>query len=255
MSSRITRPWSDGPQHPRLADGDVDIWHLTLPSSWNSSCDELFGLLDQREQDRARQMPRPADQASHVVAHAGLRDVLGRYLGAAPQSLRFSTGRHGKPYLADTRLSFSLSHTTGGALVAVSIPGPVGVDVESATGPDRSALADRFFSPREAQVLRTTPESDVPSRFLTYWTCKESFVKALGLGLSHPLNRFEIRFTDAPRQAEIWSAGRRRDEWHVRQLELPPPYVGAVTVRHRPRHLRTWTWRPQSVARPALPTP
>lgn len=244
IRSTEVRPWSHGPQRPVLGDSDVDVWRIDLPSSWNDTCDELIGCLDKHEQVRARQTARPEDRAAFVVAHAGLRDILGRCLDVPPRSLRFAAGRHGKPYLADARLSFNLSHADGKALVAVSVPGPVGVDIERATGRSFSPLADRFFSSREAQAVRTAPDEDRPSQFLAYWTCKESFVKALGLGLSHPLDRFEIRFADSPRQAEVWSAGRKRGEWHVRLLAMPLPYVAAVTVRRPPARLRTWTWSP-----------
>lgn len=253
-STRSMDSWPETRQHLAPRPGDTDVWRIALPSSWDTTCDHLLGLLDEGERGRAGNMVRERDRVAFVVAHGALRDILGHRLDLPPSSLRFRVGRYGKPYLADTRLSFSLSHTHGSALVAASAQGPVGVDIERATGADFSALADRFFTAREASAVREAADSGRPSRFLAYWTCKESFVKALGLGLSQPLDRFEIRFAGAPRRAEVWSGGRRREEWHVRQLPMAPSCFAAVTVRGPLARLRTWAWNPRATHRAARPS-
>lgn len=97
-------------------------------------------------------------------------------------------GEYGKPFLKDCPgIQFSLSHSGSRVLCALST-GAVGCDIQQ-TGSGNPALADRFFSPAEAAYLKAEGrETD----FYRLWTLKESFVKAVGLGLSLPLKEFTL---------------------------------------------------------------
>ena len=69
----------------------------------------------------------------------------------------------------------------------------VGADVESLDRAGRWVdLADRYFAPREAAALKRVAPPDRPMRFLEYWTLKESYIKARGLGLAIPLADFSF---------------------------------------------------------------
>ncbi|MFF2377964.1 4'-phosphopantetheinyl transferase family protein [Streptomyces xiamenensis] len=235
------------PYRTGLAAGTVDVWHIGLPGdgAGAGAVRGLPPLLDARERARAAAMVSERDRTAFTVARTALRDILGRYLDRDPAALRFGAGRYGKPYLEDTRLAFNLSHTAGAALLALAAPGPVGVDIERITAADRTAMAERWFAPAEAAAVRAgAGRAGAPSPFWAYWTCKESYVKALGLGLTHPLDRFEVRFAEATADAAVFRGGRRHDGWRVRRLDLPAGYAGAVTVRGPLTRLRTWSWTP-----------
>jgi 4'-phosphopantetheinyl transferase len=69
---------------------------------------------------------------------------------------------------------------------------PVGIEVERIDHQiEIETLADRFFSAPEAESL-TRGRADARSRFIDLWTLKEAFIKALGTGLSQPLNAFSF---------------------------------------------------------------
>lgn len=102
---------------------------------------------------------------------------------------------YGKPYFpALPDFHFSLSHSADRVLCAVS-PAPVGCDVEG-TGRYNPKLAERCFHPDESAWLFSLPEAERPDGFLRLWTCKESFIKAVGLGLGMPLRDFAVSFGD-----------------------------------------------------------
>ncbi|MCL6449206.1 MAG: 4'-phosphopantetheinyl transferase superfamily protein [Armatimonadetes bacterium] len=54
-------------------------------------------------------------------------------------------------------------------------------------------IAGKFFSPSEAKDIITLPEKARQERFYDYWTLKESYLKARGMGLSIPLNQFSLQ--------------------------------------------------------------
>jgi len=154
-------------------------------------------------------------------AHARVRSVLASYVGAKPEALTFVHGLHGKPEIESAgRLRFNVSRSGSVGVLAVTWGRDVGVDVEQidarrAVGP----IADMLFDADEAAELRSLPEARRVRRFFELWTRKEAYAKALGVGLSVPLERLR-----PPRG------------WSLVDLPLGSDHVGALCVRgRRPR--------------------
>lgn len=118
--------------------------------------------------------------------------------GRPPSQLEFSVTPGGKPILVGAAgrpspLAFSLTHTRGLVACAIGLAA-VGIDAEDATrDADVDGVAERFFAAAERDALMRLPEDARRSRFFELWTLKESLLKALGLGLSHPLE--DLAFT------------------------------------------------------------
>lgn len=201
----------------------------------------LTALLSPDERERAASFRFDSDRHMSIVARAALRVLLGRWLGRAPESLRFTKGTEGKPALEG--IEFNVSHSSGRVAIAISHE-EVGVDVE---GPrevrDRLGIAERFFAPSEAAIVRATPE-----RFLDYWTAKEAVIKAVGGGLSIDLTSFEVDPV-----AGAWTPIRNRsgdarlDGWNVfalprdgRGLWMALASRGTATPALQELDLTTW---------------
>lgn len=93
----------------------------------------------------------------------------------------------GKPYLRDwPGVQFNLSHSGAYGVCAIS-NAPVGVDIEMIR-PLRQDVAKRFFTKVEQEYLSARPTED----FFRLWTRKESFTKAIGKGLTLPMDRFSV---------------------------------------------------------------
>lgn len=93
----------------------------------------------------------------------------------------------GKPYLKHfPGVQFNLSHSGPYGVCALSDT-PVGVDVELIRPLVRD-VAKRFFTETEQAWLSRRP----PEEFFRLWTRKESFTKALGKGLTLPLDSFSV---------------------------------------------------------------
>ena len=98
---------------------------------------------------------------------------------------------YGKPYLPRLPdVHFSLSHSGDTALCAVS-PKEIGCDIEAPHRYDEK-IAKRFFHSAEQEWLFSRPADEQADAFFRLWTCKESFIKAIGLGLSLPLDSFAV---------------------------------------------------------------
>jgi 4'-phosphopantetheinyl transferase len=197
--------------------------------------------------ERAGRFHFARDRDHYTVARAVLRDILGRYLGLAPASLRFKYNPFGKPSLDDGArgVRFNLSHSGGIALYAVALGREVGVDVEQLKDEmDCGGVAERFFSPSEVAALRTLPPEAQKRAFFDCWTRKEAYVKARGDGLSLPLDSFDVSVAPGEPAALL----RTRDDaceasrWTLRELSTEPGYAAALAVEGRDWRLRCWRW-------------
>lgn len=150
-------------------------------------------LLSADEHIRAARFHFERDAHRWRTGRSLLRQTLGDYLRADPKTLRFENGPFGKPYLPNSRLRFNASHSGAVLLLAFAWDQEVGVDVECLRDdfvPEE--LAVQVFSAREQAALRQTAPAERHAAFLSQWTAKEAYVKALGTGLSFPLTRLTL---------------------------------------------------------------
>jgi 4'-phosphopantetheinyl transferase len=159
-------------------------------------------LLTADERAKVARYHFEKDRHTSLVTRALVRTVLSRYAAVSPGDWRFVANEFGRPEISEPpeerSLRFNLSHTEGLVVCLVSRDREVGVDVENrARGGDLLNVADRFFSPFEVNALRALPPAEQMDRFFLYWTLKESYIKARGMGLAISLSAFSFDL-DAP---------------------------------------------------------
>jgi 4'-phosphopantetheinyl transferase len=214
---------------------DVYVWHAALDVEAGVAS-FLEDTLSADERDRADRFRFARDRRRFVAARALLRTILGRWLDRDPGGLSFLVGSHGKPYLAESDGEppfFNVAHSGDHALIAVTRHAPVGVDIEIVReAPDPLAIAERFFSARETAAIRQLPRDRQRLAFFQHWTLKEAYVKALGTGLSHPFDGFEVTLVAGgpPRLGSTDPAGQV-DGWSLRDLSNLPEYAAALAVQ------------------------
>lgn len=106
-------------------------------------------------------------------------------------SIIFQYGEKGKPYLPDSDIYFNISHS-GEWVVAAFAHNEIGIDVELIREPNYG-VANRFFSAKEIEQLNViTDPQQKKELFFDFWTIKESYLKAIGTGLTKPLSTFTV---------------------------------------------------------------
>ena len=154
-------------------------------------------LLTADERAKVSRYRFEKDRHTSLVTRALVRTVLSRYAAVSPGDWRFVANEFGRPEIQEPieerSLRFNLSHTAGLIVCLVSRGREVGVDVEDRSrGGNLLDIADRFFSPFEVNALRALPPGDQMDRFFLYWTLKESYIKARGMGLAISLSAFSF---------------------------------------------------------------
>ena len=213
----------------------VHIWQVNLHISLDSAA-RFTATLAPDERARAARFRFPEHRERFIAAHGALRDILSRYLNLPADQLAFSITQHGKPTLADPDhawLQFNLSHSGDLALIALTRDRPIGIDVEQMIPPDNyPRLVEQFFSANENAAFRALPESKRAAAFFAGWTRKEAYVKALGTGVSLPLDHFDVTMDpDAPARL---LADRRHPHhvitWSLHTFTPAPAYIASLAI-------------------------
>lgn len=209
----------------------VEIWLIGLDVAPDVA-ERLSASLDPEERASVAAR-RPAAARRYAVAHGAQREILGGRLGVDPAALRIERacascgGPHGRPVLPEhPEVVVSLSHSEGLALLAVAGGARVGVDLEVVRArPRLDRLAGRVLTPEEHDAWVASPPGHRLQVFLTAWTAKEAFLKALGEGIRRPLASVPARLPEG------WSSATpHAGEGRVTCLAVEAP---AIAVHER----------------------
>lgn len=241
--------WPSPPERLVLTPEEVHLWRADLEQE-TVEVAALFDTLSPDECLRANRYYFRRDSDDFVVARGVLRNVISRYLNISAREIRFSHNRYGKLRLrsCDTPLCFNVSHANGMALYAVGHARAVGVDIEYVRQ-DRlnDEIARRFFSVDEVAALRTLPSDLRTTAFFNCWTRKEAYIKALGEGLSHPLDSFTVSIVPGqPVRLLRADDPRETSRWTLMEVSIGVGYVASLAVEGAISTLRQWQWNEKS---------
>jgi 4'-phosphopantetheinyl transferase len=220
------------PSMPCLDPELIHVWRLSISSA---SIDELLPILSDDERARASRFAFQKDHNQFVAVRGWLRQLLGAYLQQPPSQLRFAYGVAGKPQLdcggGGVDLRFNVSHSHNTALLAFTVGREVGVDVEFIDNQvDVLELARTCFSPAERRALQACVSEKRLACFFRFWTAKESYIKALGGGLSIPLDAFTVDFRPDTTAARVRTRNPVYPAMTVHDLSLTECYSGAIAA-------------------------
>jgi 4'-phosphopantetheinyl transferase len=196
-------------------------------------------LLNAEESARRERFRFEKLRHDFLVARALVRATLSRYAAVQPANWQFAANSYGRPDIAEpsayTRLRFNLSHTRGLAACAVTWDRDLGVDVESIDRRNATEqIAHRYFAPAEVAELSSFPHAEQGHKFFDYWTLKESYIKARGMGLAIPLDQFAFCTLAKPHVTITFTPPLEDDpaSWQFFQASPSPRHRLALGVRH-----------------------
>jgi 4'-phosphopantetheinyl transferase len=181
------------------------------------------------EHERAARFRFERDARRYRAAHAGMRQILAQALALPPAAVHWQAGTHGKPFLPDhAGAHINLSHSGDWALFGLGAIAPIGVDIECHSDLiDPLALAAQHFTHQEQAWLHDASDADKLPLFMRIWTRKEACLKAIGAGLSIPVQAVETGVDQALSQTRIPVRGQL---CHASVCHVPLPVPGATAA-------------------------
>ena len=170
---------------------------ILLRTSESLTWEEISGYMGCIDKARRAVVNRKAndtDKINALLSRLLVMSEITRRTGLPERKIRFKLGSFGKPYLKDSELHFSLSHTRGAICAAFCEDGEIGVDVERRDRCVNEAMYKRVLS--EEERFHATSDTDL----IRFWVQKEAFLKRLGVGISRDLrgvNSLELPDTAA----------------------------------------------------------
>jgi 4'-phosphopantetheinyl transferase len=228
----------------------VHAWAFELDGT-SALVEQCRSYLSIGERQRADRFVFERDRVHHTVAHGVLRHLLGRYCGIRPESLQFSVTAAGKPSLArlpentvegppgnpagfPPGIHFNLTHSGGRALLGVSESRELGIDLEQVrSNIEALSISRNYFFGAERDAIEGALSVTRDNLFFRYWVAKEAVLKAQGIGLGFPLDRFRVDFLPGGEEARIETLdpGRLDGGWTVKMLACDAGWHAAVAAR------------------------
>lgn len=105
-------------------------------------------------------------------------------------------------------------------------------------------LAGNFFSQEEINALSKIDEKDRCRAFYRCWTRKESFIKAVGQGLSYPLDSFAVSLSDdhTAEFLKIDEPPGHKDSWQLHSFVPAEGYIAALSAKGKPKGIKFLDW-------------
>ena len=248
-----------------IANPPIDEWGLTSVGDelgadeahvWRAALDQpanviakLAPLLSEDEYQRAMRYYRPVDRDRFIVGRGILRKIISAYLALPPGQLQFTYNEYGKPAVSDDQndraLNFNLSHSAELILYAVTIGRVVGIDIEYIREDFATLeIAEHFFSKDEVAVLKSLPTDQRTIGFFNCWSRKEAFIKAKGMGVSYPLDRFTVSLAPdgPPALLKVDDDNREVARWKMFELKPGVGYAAALIAAEPPITLKQRHW-------------
>ncbi len=227
-------------QNKHCSVGEAHVWLLDP----EAVCDDLparLSVLSAEERARMASFRFESDRNAYAAAHLLLRGALTWCApGVPPAKWQLTNSRLDRPEIVAPNvcpgLRFNISHTRSLVACLVTREIDCGVDVEvQRQVEDMEGLAARVLSPAEISDLMALPTNLRATRFFRYWTLKEAYVKARGLGLSLPLDA--VSFDLGEESIAITIDPSLKDDgrdWRFEQWAPTEQHVVAVAIRSGP---------------------
>lgn len=211
-----------------IDDQAIHVWSLNFSDLSRSWLDDRLSWLSAEEQ---RTAGRHRFRYAYLAGKLFFRCLLSHYCNLPVHRLPLAYGAYGKPLLQGVDLSFNLSHSRDGAVMAVSRQRRLGIDVEELSRSiDIESIASEYFDEAETRCLDSAADSERPWSFLYLWTLKEAFFKALGSGLSDDISRVRFRLGGGRIAMEVVDGTECPRDWQFALWQNPHSLRGRCSV-------------------------
>ena len=222
----------------------IEISAIQAASSFSASeLEILLRFVSPGKRERLSAYARRRDQQHSLLGDLLARFLIRKRLDLKNSDIKFSFMEKGKPYLAAfPEVQFSISHS-GDWVVCATNSHPLGVDVQQLRGLNMD-IAHRYFSAAENSDLLACAEHERQLYFFQLWAMKESYLKAIGLGITRSLQNFTIA-----RRGDTVFGIKKKGQWlegfqlKLYQLDANHPVAVCAASPSFPAEIQIIDWQ------------
>jgi len=176
-----------------LNPNDVHIWYISFNKKKLLNLNNLFHILSENEKIKSKSFIQERDQRNYIISHAYLRIILTKYHpNINPRSWIFSKNKYEKPFLSkkhNSNICFNMSHSYSAAAFIFTSSNLCGIDIED-NNKDiylDEPMINLVLSKEERDLYQLSKNKN--ALFYRFWTLKEAYFKALGIGISQNITQ------------------------------------------------------------------
>jgi 4'-phosphopantetheinyl transferase len=216
-----------------LKKADIQIWSISLDAdeTFRAACLQALG---ESGRERISYFKFKQVQESYIISQGGLRLLLSYYLGIDPEKIELGKLSKGKPIsLDEPKLRFNMSNSGRRVVYVFSIDEELGIDLERIREmPDLDELIEKNYSASERKYINKLPEKRL-YRFFKFWTIKEAYLKAIGVGMRIPPEDLEFTVQNGVYALQSIRGEVDTENWIFKDFELEEgEYVGTLTIKN-----------------------
>jgi len=216
---------------------ETHIWVVDL-DQWSLSCLEAMQALPETEAKKARRFRFETHRNRYIKGHFILRSLIGMYLDIGFYDDEFHANRYGKPAVQtsheDSSIHFNISNSENIYACAFSQHSDIGIDIEKIHDlQDMDRIIAEFFSDQEKRRFHSLPEPNRRRTFFKYWARKEALLKAMGMGLSYPMNKVDVITGDENSSQLITKVGDSdiSNQWTLLDMDICAGFTSALALQ------------------------
>lgn len=191
--------------------------------------DNKLQFLSLQEKKRAKAFRNIRDCNLYIAGKHLTRKVIAQQFKIKARDIVFKSDKFSRPSLVYPKVKnfdFNLSHS-GNIVVLVIANDKVGIDIEQIRPIDLE-IAKNYFHEEEIKFVHSQKNNELEN-FYQIWALKESFIKAMGRGLSYPLKIFYFEFKGG--KIKLHSRFKKQN-WHFKIFNNLPGYKLAICVEN-----------------------
>lgn len=232
------------PTKLKLSENEIHIWLVDLETQLQN-LKAYWSYLSKIEQSRAIKFRFESHKNNYIIRTGILRILLSNHLMCQPNEIEFEVGEFGKPKLNNSTLTFNLSHSKSKALIALTQNIEIGIDLEYIDASiDAKTIAIHFFSNDEMKQLYTLNNENLADEFFNIWSKKEAFIKAIGTGLTYPLDAFDVSLDTLEKKAltRIKNSTKEAQKWNLFSIKTFNNYAGAIAYKGKAKQIHYYNF-------------
>lgn len=218
----------------------VHVWIATIDSiiatAYSVSPNEAVLEMHPVDRERAQQIIHPETRDEFILGRRLIRLASQHLLNSGTELLRLKTDDFGKPFIpgAEKKMQFSITHSHGIVMVAALLGNQrIGIDCEwIQQDVNILQMAQECMSDDELVAFNEVPEETKQRAFFSLWTQKESFLKAIGKGLSISLKAFEVHSAETTelKILDRLELNEIDKNWAFLELDLGDDYTCCLAI-------------------------
>lgn len=227
-----------------LSGNEIHVWQIDIESQIQN-LKSFWPYLSNIEQSRANNFRFEIHKNKYIIRTGILRILLSNYMTCQPNEIEFKIGESGKPKLTNSNLAFNLSHSKNKAIIAFAINLQLGVDIEYIDEKiEAKQIATHFFSTKEIEQLYALNDVNVVDGFFNIWTKKEAFIKAIGTGLTYPLDSFDVNLDVIEKNAltHVGTSFAKAKKWNLFSIKTFKNYKAALAYKGKAKEVQYFNY-------------